>query len=146
MTTTWIKQIRDKVRIDQTHFASNTSRLYIGVLRSHVVSFLFPFSHSIANHPADNEDFSLAFQVLETARVIYARHYTGPGQVKEEVAADSESEQKEGAAAASAAAAAAPISLFTSDAPVVPDDYTMSQKDIGLGLAFTYELLAQWFL
>ena len=117
-----------------------------------------------AEPEADNEDLSLSYQVLETARVIFARYYTGPGKVVEVKAAeeDAAAERAEGgqaaestppaaaaassafgAGAAAAASSAAPAAL---PVPVDSDGWTMSQKEIGLGLAFVYELLGQWFL
>ena len=109
---------------------------------------------------ADNEDLSLSYEVLETARVIYGRHYDGPGKVEEakhdeEGAAKADEEAAAAAAASSAssssaAAAAAGASASAPSAAVVAPEanepYTMSQHDLGLGLAFTYEILAQWFL
>lgn len=117
---------------------------------------------------ADNEDLSLSYQVLETARVIFARYYSGPGKVVEVKAAEegdaaaTEGAGENGQAAESAppAAAAASSSAFGVGAaaaassaapaalpvPVESDGFTMTQKEIGLGLAFVYELLGQWFL
>jgi hypothetical protein len=123
-----------------------------------------------ASSAADPEDLAISFQVLETARVIYSRHYDGPGRVVEEsaeeaekkaaaaAAAAGEEEEKESsrpaaaaaaAAAVPAAAAAAPAAAAAAPAAAAGSDaapYTMSQKDIGLALALTYEILAQWFL
>lgn len=117
---------------------------------------------SLLPSPADNEDFSLAFQVLETARVIYARHYTGPGRVHEVRAEDDKPEEEKSDASSAAAAAAAPAAASasaasasaasaaaaapSSSAAASDAEPSLSQKDLGLGLAYTYELLAQWFL
>jgi len=108
---------------------------------------------------ADPEDLSLSFQVLETARVIYSRHYDGPGKVVEQSAEEAElllkqqeEEQKSSdsgaaAAAAPAASASAASASASAAAPAAGlEPYSMSQKDIGLALAQTYEILAQWFL
>ena len=107
---------------------------------------------------ADNEDLSLSYEVLETARVIYGRHYDGPGKVEEakhdeEGAAKADEEAAAAAASASSSSAAAAAAGASASAPsaavVAPEanePYTMSQHDLGLGLAYTYEILAQWFL
>lgn len=108
---------------------------------------------------ADNEDLSLSYEVLETARVIYGRHYDGPGKVEEakhdeEGAAKADEEAAAAAAASSASSAASAAGASASAsapsaavvAPEANEPYTMSQHDLGLGLAYTYEILAQWFL
>jgi hypothetical protein len=124
----------------------------------------------LPSYAADPEDLAISFQVLETARVIYSRHYGGPGRVVEEsaeeaekkaaaaAAAAGEEEEKEGSRPAAAAAAAVAVPAAAAAAPAAAAaaapaaaasdaaSYTMSQKDIGLALALTYEILAQWFL
>jgi hypothetical protein len=66
---------------------------------------------------ANSDDLALSYQVMETARVIYARAYRGPGAVAETRAADAEnSSSTEGSSAPAADAAAAGPAASSSSA------------------------------
>lgn len=94
---------------------------------------------------SDSEDLTLAYQILETARVIYARHYTGPGKI-EESRADEEGAQQEEQKEALRQQEQAEQSADASSSPVDTSLPSLSQKDIGLSLSSTYETLASFFM
>jgi len=121
---------------------------------------------------ADGDDLVLSYEVLETARVIYARHYNGPGKVVEKAAKDEPMEgveekkngEESAAAAASSSSAAAsepPAAASSSaaqqetegeskqndgDSTAKKPDMVLSEREIGLELAHTYESLASFFM